>query len=227
MTKKAALSKVCLTFDVEFPDRPHGDITQIFTLLDMLDARRIKATFFIEGRYCSAFPDHAKEISRRKHLIGLHSYSHVSYQDLTSVGIRADLRKGRSVIAECSGMDPAPWFRLPYGSGARTQHIMDTVESEGFSHVDWNVDPRDWNHQVTIEFVKRGICDGIRAVESPAVVLLHSWPAATARAVQKTLDQLTEGVHFLRVDELTSETFDSLTRQPAWRPDSNLGKDLC
>lgn len=45
-------------------------------LLDLLDNKQVKATFFVLGWIAKKLPDLIKEISRRGHEIGSHSYSH-------------------------------------------------------------------------------------------------------------------------------------------------------
>jgi len=61
---------VALTFD----DGPNPYAT--LKILDLLDSFGVKATFFVVGRRCAEFPEILREIARRGHLIGNHTFSH-------------------------------------------------------------------------------------------------------------------------------------------------------
>jgi peptidoglycan/xylan/chitin deacetylase (PgdA/CDA1 family) len=67
--------EVALTFD-DGPLRPY---TQ--PVLDALVAHCTKATFFIVGRMVVADPEMVKEIARRGHTIGTHTWSHQNFKD--------------------------------------------------------------------------------------------------------------------------------------------------
>lgn len=63
-------AKVALTFD----DGPNPSAT--LRILDILDSTNTKATFFVLGKRCHEYPELLKEISRRGHLVGNHTYAH-------------------------------------------------------------------------------------------------------------------------------------------------------
>ena len=62
--------KIALTFD----DGPHPSYT--YRILDILDRYGVKATFFMIGSNVEYYPEVAKEVLRRGHEIGNHTYSH-------------------------------------------------------------------------------------------------------------------------------------------------------
>jgi len=64
------LNEIALTFD----DGPNPPRTE--KVLDILDSFKIKATFFLIGKWVDKFPQTVKEINRRGHLIGNQTYSH-------------------------------------------------------------------------------------------------------------------------------------------------------
>ncbi len=61
---------VALTFD----DGPSPSSTP--RILDMLDAAKVKATFFVIGKKAEAHPDLVRDIVRRGHAIAMHSHAH-------------------------------------------------------------------------------------------------------------------------------------------------------
>lgn len=62
--------EVALTFD----DGPNPYFTP--KILDTLDLFSVKATFFVIGKRCVKYPEILKEVVRRGHLIGNHTFSH-------------------------------------------------------------------------------------------------------------------------------------------------------
>lgn len=64
--------KIHLTFD----DGPTPIITE--KVLEILDTYKIKATFFTIGRNVERHPDIFKEIKKRGHAVGNHTYSHLN-----------------------------------------------------------------------------------------------------------------------------------------------------
>lgn len=63
-------NKVALTFD----DGPNPYFT--LRILDLLDAHNVKGNFFVIGQRCLEHPEILKEIHKRGHLIGNHTFSH-------------------------------------------------------------------------------------------------------------------------------------------------------
>ena len=64
--------EVVLTFD----DGPHPTFTPM--ILDALDEHCTKATFFILGQRALSFPAQLREVGRRGHTIGTHTWSHAN-----------------------------------------------------------------------------------------------------------------------------------------------------
>src|SRR5690348_13936977 len=106
--------RVALTFDAEHPDRPHrpGVADEIIA---QLAAERVRATFFLQGRWTEAHPATARRIARDGHLVGSHSYFHARMATLSAEGMRRDIGYAEHTIREIAGVDPRPWFRCPFG----------------------------------------------------------------------------------------------------------------
>ena len=99
---------VALTFD----DGPHPLITP--WILDQLDKEGVKATFFLVGKQVTLYPELVREIRRRGHVVGSHSYAHRSFRHLTPVECEQDLVKSRLAIREACG-ETVTLFRPPGG----------------------------------------------------------------------------------------------------------------
>jgi peptidoglycan/xylan/chitin deacetylase (PgdA/CDA1 family) len=197
--------RVALTFDAEHEASPPGPPEQCGQLLDLLAAADVRATFFQQGRWAQSWPGLASRIAEEGHLVGLHCNSHVPYPWLTAEGVAADLAAGRAAVTEAAGVDPAPWFRFPYGEGARDPALVAQVREEGFTSVYWNVDVRDWSPSSEPASLVDAIIDGAEKASGTAVVLLHSWPAVTAAALPVLLARLDQlGAELVTVDELAA-----------------------
>lgn len=98
---------LCLSYD----DGPDPNLTP--SILELLDAYSVKATFFIIGEKATLYPDLIREIKRRGHEIGSHSQKHRdawrSFPMLSFLDTRAGHRSVESCAGECG------IFRPPYG----------------------------------------------------------------------------------------------------------------
>jgi peptidoglycan-N-acetylglucosamine deacetylase len=180
--------RVALTFDTEHPGRPTRPGVED-EILSVLGDAGLRATFFLQGRWACAFPDRARRIAAAGHLVGNHSHHHAPMDALTAKGFRADVRAAEETIRTVTGVDPKPWFRCPFGSGADKARVLGLLAELGYRHVGWDVDPADWNETRTAEKVAAIVLDGVRAQED-SVVLLHGWPAVTAEALPAIVEGL-------------------------------------
>jgi hypothetical protein len=59
------------------------------------------------------------------------------------------------------GLDPRPWFRLPFGRGCRLTRITNALEADGFRNVHWNIDPQDWRPEAATADIRQHIQRGL------------------------------------------------------------------
>jgi peptidoglycan/xylan/chitin deacetylase (PgdA/CDA1 family) len=194
--------RVALTFDAEHPDRPHrpgGSEAVLQTLADLA----VPATFFLQGRWVESDPPLARRVAHAGHQIGSHSHYHARMGLFSADGFRTDVAAAESVIRRYVGVDPRPWFRLPFGAAATDARRIGLLSELGYRHVGWHVEPREWRTRATAAAVAASIRDGVSAHGDGAIVLLHTWPRPVPAALQLALPALAEaGARFVRVDEL-------------------------
>jgi peptidoglycan/xylan/chitin deacetylase (PgdA/CDA1 family) len=100
--------EVILTFD----DGPHPNRTP--AVLDILDSYCIKAVFFIVGRMALEQPEILREIARRGHVIGTHTFSHPrSLPRLGAARANAEIEMGFAAVSHALEGPVAPLFRFP------------------------------------------------------------------------------------------------------------------
>ena len=181
-------NKVALTFD-DGPN-PYGTPK----VLDALDKHNIKATFFLIGKWVKLYPDIVKEMNRRGHLIGNHSYSHSHYKN--------DMERSRREIFKLTKKFPAyirpPYFNLvPY---------LPEILSRRFRVIGADVNSRDWkSHEKEISKMV------LENVKNGSVVVFHDGSdqedeQKRCREMIKTLPKiigiLKEKYELVRLDEM-------------------------
>jgi peptidoglycan-N-acetylglucosamine deacetylase len=130
------IQEVALTFD----DGPNDPYTQ--QLLDLLDSRQVRATFFLMGSYVRRHPEIARAIHEGGHLLGNHTMSHPSLLWERPARVREELVSCSTAIADATG-EAVKWFRPPFG--ARRPDVLRTALELGLTPVMWNITAHDWD----------------------------------------------------------------------------------
>ena len=192
---------VALTFDAEHPDRALCPPDSPARILDTLAEAGVRATFFIQGRWASAYPALTRRIAVEGHRIGNHSHFHARMTMLSDAGLREDVREAEDRIRRTTGTDPRPWFRCPFGEGHEDPRVVAALGDLGYRDVHWDVLVADWEEWQTAEGVRQRVVQGV--ARNGPIVLLHTWPGPTADALPRILTELRErDARFLTLDEL-------------------------
>jgi peptidoglycan/xylan/chitin deacetylase (PgdA/CDA1 family) len=196
----AASGEVALTFD----DGPHPEVTP--AVLDLLDRRGARATFFCIGRKVAAHPDLAAEIHRRGHRIENHTYSHPNAFGLYgSLAMEREIRAAQDAIAAATGRAPR-LFRAPVG--IRNPWLDRVLARNGLRLVSWTRRGLD-TVGTDVARISRRLLAGLAAGD---ILLLHDGSSArdgAGRAV--ALDALDVVLDGLAAAGLRSVTLDGVT----------------
>jgi peptidoglycan-N-acetylglucosamine deacetylase len=103
--------RIALTFD----DGPSPQLTPY--ILDVLAAKRVPATFFLQGANVAAHPDLVRRLQAEGHVIGNHSWSHPSFPDLTPQQAEVEIERTNQVLTEVTGARPT-LYRYPFGQAS-------------------------------------------------------------------------------------------------------------
>lgn len=153
-------STVALTFD----DGPNPAVTP--ALLDLLERRQVRATFFVTGRHVRTFPALAEEIVLRGHTIGNHTDSHRRLVFCSGVRIESELGRCDEAIANATGRRPR-WMRPPFGF--RGPSLDGAVRRWGGAGVVmWSAMAWDWKPSAAARTIHH-----LRRVRGGDIVLLH------------------------------------------------------
>lgn len=199
--------RVALTIDAEHPDGSRSAPGNCRRILETLERARVRATFFLQGRWVTAHPDLAREVARQGHLIGNHSHYHARMPLLTEAGQVADVTLAERVIRSVVGTDPRPWFRSPFGAGLDDPALTQTLAQLGYRNVPWDVDGKDWQEDRSAQQVEDALVAGITSAGPDQIALLHSWPDQAAEALPGILSRWQEaGVELLTMDQIFGGT---------------------
>jgi peptidoglycan/xylan/chitin deacetylase (PgdA/CDA1 family) len=134
--------ELALTFD----DGPDPRWTP--ALLDMLEARGQRATFFVIGERAERHAPLLAEISRRGHEIGNHTWAHsLATAFVPPRRLARELERANDLIARITGVRPR-WFRPPVG--LLSPRIAQAAEQAGLRLVTWTASARDGTGFMTV-----------------------------------------------------------------------------
>lgn len=115
----------------ELPSRLDGQIERV---LDALDVRQVKATFFILGWVAEHCPRPVRAIVEAGHEIGCHSYSHQLVYHLSPAEFRRDTQRAVGAIADCCGVAPRLYRAPSYSIIRESLWALEVLVECGFTH---------------------------------------------------------------------------------------------
>ena len=151
-----AITEIAFTFD------GHGEANVTSEILDILQARGVRATMFLGGQFIRLFPDLVRRMVAEGHEIANHTDTHphlttyaTNRRHETLPGVTRELlinelRRAEMSFRALTGRPMAPYWRAPYGE--HNSEIRGWVAEAGFRHVGWtrgagvaeDLDTRDW-----------------------------------------------------------------------------------
>ena len=143
-------------FALTFDDGPNDPWTG--RLLDVLARHKVRATFFLIGRYVRQRPDLAREIRDAGHLIGNHTVTHPALAVESAPRIREELAGCNATLEDALG-EPVRFFRPPFG--ARRPEVLRVARELGLEPVMWNAMGYDWRLNATAERIAAHLERGI------------------------------------------------------------------
>ena len=172
--------EVVLTFD----DGPLRRYTR--RVLAALDAHCTRGTFFLVGRMAVSDPAMVKEIARKGHTIGTHTWSHRNIRAQSQRSAEKEIELGISAIRAALGKPIAPFFRFPYLADSKS--AMAELKSRKFAVFSIDVDGRDYRTGSGSQ-VRRNIMNQL-AAKGKGILLFHDIQGSTARGIRSILDEL-------------------------------------
>ena len=174
--------QIAITFD----DGPHPRLTP--KILDILDRYGVKSTFFMVGVNVENYPETAKEVLRRGHEVGNHTYSHHVMWNLSEDDVARELAGCEESLESLCEYRPH-LFRPP--QGAINEKIERCSSAGDYKLILWSLDTRDWENKNTEEIVERVLS----SVSAGDIILMHDYigtHSKTPEALEILLPRLIE-----------------------------------
>ncbi|MEQ6391213.1 polysaccharide deacetylase family protein [Bacillaceae bacterium S4-13-58] len=138
-------------------------------MLQALKNQKVKATFFIEGKWAQEHEEDVKLILEEGQEIGNHAYNHPDLRTKSISEIRQQLEQTNEILESITGEVPT-LFAPP--SGAFTQDVVEVASSLGMETILWTADTIDWKKPTEHVMIKR-VMDKI---DNGTLILMHPTP---------------------------------------------------
>ncbi len=182
---------IALTFD-DAPTEYVKDVLQI------LDEKNVKATFFVIGQQIEKYPDTTKEIVQKGHELGNHSYSHKRMVLKWPKFIDDEIKKTNKLIKD-SGYSGEIHFRPP--NGKKLFFLPWYLANHNMKTIMWDVEPDTYgdSEEFLINYVVENSNPG-------SIILMHPFCQSCQNdrnALGKIIDKLqSKGYQFVTISEL-------------------------
>lgn len=166
------LSRLPATENIAWLTIDDGPSPDTQAMLDLLDARGAKATFFLVGERAAQRPDDVRDIARRGHGIGNHSADHPAawFWALGPARMRGEIVRAQDTLRGIAGVAPR-WFRAVVGMA--NPFVSAPLRELGLARVAWTArgfDAVAADPAVVVARIERALCPG-------AIVLMHEGAA--------------------------------------------------
>lgn len=130
-----------LTFDIEewYLNQQKGGPTEKYAeydryldaILDKLDERHFKATFFCVGEMGMSFPEVIRKIQNRGHEIGCHSNIHTWLNKMTEAECREDTHRAVASLEQCIGEKVLSYRAPAFSIGEKNKFALEILVENG------------------------------------------------------------------------------------------------
>ena len=164
---------VSLMFNVYWGEK------EVYRILEILEKKDAKATFFIGGSWADDNTACLKEIVKKGHEIGNHGYFHKEHNKLNLLQNRKEIEDCNEFISLATGVKPI-LFAPP--SGAYNADTLTAVSDMQMKTVLWSKDTIDWRDKNASIIYTRAT----KNIQRGDFVLMHPM-TATADALEDIL----------------------------------------
>lgn len=190
---ESSKKQVAISFDAAWGNEQTGE------LLKILDDHKVKATFFLVGKWVDDYPDDVKNIAAHGNDIGNHSNTHPHMPELSEDKAKSEISECNRKIEKLTGKSPT-LFRPPYGD--YDNMVVDCVKNCGMYCVQWDVDSLDWKDP-TPEQMTKTVLD---KVKDGSIVLMHNGAKNTPAALPSIIEGIQDkGYEIVLIKDLIPE----------------------
>lgn len=189
------------------------------SVLDLLDEKGFKATFFCLGKVAELFPDIVKTISDRGHEIGCHSNTHTWLTQLTPEQLKADTHEAIARLEDVTGAKVVSYRAPAFSIGKSNKWAFEILAENGIER-DASIYPAtrdfggfsDFGHKKPCIVECRGMC--IKEFPMPTTKLLTKETAYSGGGyfrllpytfIEKTMKESPYNICYFHIGDLVPE----------------------
>lgn len=185
---------VALTFD----DGYTSSNDSFGKILDVLEAKDAKATFFMVGKVMQRYPDKMKRIVNEGNLLANHSYSHPWFTRISEDQIKYELRYTDDIAYDLTGKRTKPFFRYPYGAHDSSTDAI--IYKLGYRYYMWTATSGETRGSHTVQSVKNGMLNNLH---DGSIILAHCSSDVVASVLGEVIDSIRNaGYNLVRLDQM-------------------------
>lgn len=182
--------RVALSFDAAWGNED----TQ--TLIDILSAHDVRATFFLVGQWVEKYPESVQALAAAGEEVMNHSETHPHLNALTTDEVQQEVNACSDRVEALTGARPT-LFRCPYGE--YDDHVIEAIRALGVTPIQWDVDSLDWKGISAGEITSRVLSK----VQPGSIVLFHNAADHTPEALPGIIESLqADGYTIVPISEL-------------------------
>ncbi|KAK3831549.1 MAG: carbohydrate esterase family 4 protein [Linnemannia gamsii] len=202
------------SFAVTFDDGP-GTFTN--ELLDYLDIKQIKVTFFVNGFNYNDINDPVISATVKRayaagHQIASHTWSHADL-GTPATNIEEEMTKLDNVLKILIGKRPV-YMRPPYGNTCPSS--LEYLGQHGYKVINWNVDTDDWQHPLDFKLNFRAYTNALQSntAGKSFISLQHDAEPGTAQVFSKLAIEyvLSKGFNIMPVGQCLGDPIEAWYR---------------
>ena len=188
---KSPMSTLAITFD----DGPHE--TNTARVLDILNEKNAKASFFLIGKNVEAHPEIAKRIVDEGHSVGIHSFSHSRMHGFFSTNrVEREILETNIALSDATGKTTF-LYRAPFG--VTNPNIAKAVKRTSMKSIGWNIRLFDTMAVNAQELLKKA---KIKVNGRGSILLLHDTCDLTVEILPELIEHCKrEGIQLNALDE--------------------------
>lgn len=176
-------------------------------ILDLLNEKEIKATFFCLGKVAKKFPYLIKEIADSNHELAVHGYSHTQYFKLTKQEIFNEVSESKKIIEDITGQQVFGHRAPAFSINEKNNWVLDELIKAGFTY-DSSIVPCPTRRYGWTNFPKN-ICNVVTKTSQSIIEI----PISTGKLINKNIPVCGGGYLRIMPYSLTNYYFKKISKK--------------
>ncbi len=168
-------------------------------ILDILQAAKVPAAFFVTGPYLENQPELIERMIREGHIVGNHTINHINMPSASAEDIKSELDGLNKMCMEKYGCE-MKYVRPPEGSFS--EKSLAVSRDMGYKTILWSFAYKDWDVN-TQQGAQYAFDNVVPYLHDGAILLLHAVSSDNAAALEDIINYAKEqGYEFRSLNEL-------------------------